>query len=52
VYVSVINVEDGVEIGMSVVVYLRLLIALLGYVVYVVGSTGVKDIHVTTVIVE
>jgi len=36
-------VEDGVDRGMSVVVYLPLLTAIHGYVVYVVGSTGVKD---------
>ena len=50
--VSVVSVEDGAEIGMSVVVYLNLLTATLGYVAYVVGSTGVKDTHATTVIVE
>ena len=40
------SVEDGVDRGMSVAVYLSLLTAIHGYVVYVVGSTGVKDGHV------
>ena len=44
--------EDGVEIGMSVVVYRPLLTVIHGYVVYVVGSTGVKDGHVIIKIVE
>ena len=51
-YVIVVRVEDGVEIGMNVVVYLSLLIVIHGYVSFVVGSTGVKDGHATTVIVE
>lgn len=49
--VSVINVEDGAEIGMSVVVYLPLLTATLGYVAYVVGSTGVRGGHVIVKVV-
>ena len=52
VIVSVVSVEDGEEIGMSVVVYRPLLTVIHGYVVYVVGSTGVKDGHVTMEIVE
>ncbi len=50
--VSVVSVEDGVEIDMSVVVYLPLLIVIHGYAVYVVGSTGVKDGHAIIKIVE
>jgi len=46
VYVSVVNVEDGVEIGMNVVVYLSILTAIHGSVVYVVGYIGVTDGHV------
>ena len=42
-YVSVVSVEDGVETEFIVVAYLSILTAIHGYVVYVVGSTGVKD---------
>tara|TARA_B100000700_G_C15037456_1_gene853494 strand:- start:2264 stop:2446 length:183 start_codon:yes stop_codon:yes gene_type:complete len=46
VVVSVVSVEDGVETELDVVAYLSLLTAIHGYVVYVVGSIGVKDGHV------
>jgi len=46
VVVSVITVEDGVEIELNVVAYLSILTAIHGYVVYVAGLTGVKDGHV------
>tara|TARA_B100001996_G_scaffold79266_1_gene58449 strand:+ start:37 stop:219 length:183 start_codon:yes stop_codon:yes gene_type:complete len=45
VLVSVVNVEDGVEIGSNVVVYLSLLTAIHGSVSFVVGSTGVMGGH-------
>ena len=45
-YVSVVLVEDGVEIGLNVVAYHNILTVIHGYVVYVVGSIGVKVIHV------
>ena len=51
-YVIVVTVEDGVGIGMNVVVYLSILIVTLGYVSFVVGSTGAKDGHATMEIVE
>tara|TARA_B100001029_G_C14833169_1_gene324129 strand:- start:347 stop:490 length:144 start_codon:yes stop_codon:yes gene_type:complete len=47
-----VSVEDGVEIEMNVAVYRRLLTVIHGYVVSVVGSTGVKDGHVIIKIVE
>jgi len=51
VVVSVVSVEDGVEISIHVVVYLSILTVIHGYVAYVVGSTGVKDGHVIIKIV-
>ena len=51
-YASVINVEDGAEIGEVRVAYLTLLIVLLISVACAVGHIGVKDGHVIIKIVE
>tara|TARA_B100000459_G_C8537651_1_gene183481 strand:- start:15 stop:173 length:159 start_codon:yes stop_codon:yes gene_type:complete len=51
VYVSVINVEDGVEIGEVRVAYLSLLIVIPIYVACAVGHIGVKGGHVIVKIV-